>query len=321
MNQEKIKFYVVRDFSELFNTAAKFISQNFKHFFKVLILISGPFLLISSILGALYQSHALKWMPQRGGMADAWRYLSQQFGWEYFIFLIFSICSGLILLTTVYSYLIAYEQLGPRNFDVAEVKTLVWKNITRVLRGFLVLMLITCALIAVISIIAGLLIALLKIFAAVLLILIILGLLLIAPPFIWQFSTFYLVLLNDENAGVSDALKKVRELIRGEFFPTWLLIVASFIVLMILSVVFSIPQLVYQIVLRTAVMQGDGSNSVAFIIVTSICTFFSTMVYSVFYIICGFHFFSLSEKKYGTSLMNRIDEIGNLPSNDVEQQY
>lgn len=320
MNQEKINFHIVRDFSELFNTAAKFMSQNFKHFFKVVILIAGPFLLISSILGAFYQSHALKVVPGKG-IGGAWKVLSQQFGWEYFIFLIFSILSGLVLLATVYSYLMLYSEKGPQNFDVVEVKAIVWKNITKILKGFLVLMLITCGFVAAIMIIAGLTYALLQIFAIVLLVLFMLGLLLIAPPFVWQFSSFYLVFLHEEDAGVRDALKRVRELMKGEFFSTWLLIVASFVVLMILSFIFSIPQFVYQVVIHMSALEGDKSESIPFLIITGITTFFSHMIYAVFYVICGLHYFNLNEKKHGTSLINRIDEIGNAPSNDVEQQY
>lgn len=320
MNREKINFHVVRDFSELFNTATKFISQNFKHFFKIVILVVGPFLLISSIIGAFYQSHALKFVPQRGGL-DAWKVISNQFGWEYFIFLIFSILSGLVMVATVYSYMMMYSEKGPQNFDVTEVKTMVWKNITKVLKGFLALMLITCGFVAAIMVIAGFMYALLQVFAVILLVLLVLGLLLVAPPFIWQFSSFYLVLLHDEDAGVRDALKKVRALVKGEFFSTWLLIVASFVVLMILSFVFSIPQFVYQMVMHLSALKGDSSDSIPFLIVTSISTFFSTMIYAVFYVICGLHYYSLNEKKHGISLINRIDEIGNTPANDVEQQY
>jgi hypothetical protein len=319
-NPEKINFHVERDFSELFNTAAKFFHQNFKHLFKCLTYIAGPFLLISSIFGAFYQSHALKFMPGNSGL-DAWRYLSQQFGWEYFAFLICSIFSGLILLTAVYGYMLLYSQLGPGNFDVAELKALVWKNITKSLKGFLICMLIICGAIAGISVVAGLLIAIFRLFAVVLMILLAIAFFLSIPPFIWQYSTFYLPLLKDEDAGVSQSLRRVRELMRGEFFSTWLLVVASFILIMILSLVFTVPQLVYQIVMRLTTIPGDGSNTALFLIVTSICKFFSTMVYSVFYVICGLHYYSLSEKKEGTALLNRIDEIGNTPSDDVEQQY
>lgn len=320
MNQEKINFHVARDFSELFNTTAKFVSQNFKHFFKILILVAGPFVLVSSTLGAFYQSHALKWSPGQGTQ-DIWNSLSHQFGWEYFVLLIFSILSGLVLLTTVYSYLLLYDQYGPKNFDVTQVKNLVWNSITKVLRGFFTLMFIVCAIIAVMSIIAGILIAMVKIIAAIVIVFLMLGLLFIAPPFTWQFSVFYLPMLTDENSSVSDALQKVRRLMSGEFFPTWLLIVASFVFLMILSLVFTLPQIVYQFVLRTAFLQGNTTESIPFLIVTGICTFFGKFLYSILYIICGLHYFSLNEKKEGTALLNRIDEIGNTPSNDVEQQY
>ena len=67
-NQEKITFRQARDFGEIFNVSVKFLRQNVKLFFQSLIYIAGPFVLISAIAGAFYQSSALSMH-----VIDAWR--------------------------------------------------------------------------------------------------------------------------------------------------------------------------------------------------------------------------------------------------------
>ena len=59
MNPEKINFRQTRDFGETFNVSIKFLRQNFKLFFQSVLFIAGPFVLISAIAGAFYQSNAI----------------------------------------------------------------------------------------------------------------------------------------------------------------------------------------------------------------------------------------------------------------------
>ena len=321
MNQEKINFHIARDFSELFNIVTKFLSQNFLHFFKMLLFIAGPFILISSIFGALYQSHALQLVKSSAGTdpLSIYNNMLSQLGWEYFAFLFFAFCSGIVLITTVYSYVIAYDTYGSKNFEVQDIRMLMQQNMWKTIKGFFTLSLILIGILVTIAGIAAIFISQFKVVGIVLLILIFLVLFIVSPPFIWQFSTFYLPIMT-EDVSVSEALRKTRMLLRGDFFSTWILIIASGLLLAVLGVVFSIPQAVYHSILQF----GGGninSNNIPFIIVTTVCTFGSTFIYSIFYIVCAFQYYSLSEKKEGKALMNRIDEIGNAPSDDVEQQY
>lgn len=323
MNQEKINFHIARDFSELFNIATKFLSQNFKHFFKTIVFIVGPFVLLSAIFGAFYQAHALSFpktaLEGVSGRMQIYSNMLNQFGWQYFALLFFSFCSGLVMLTTVYSYMIAYDMHGPKNFGIPEVKALVLKNIAKTIKGFAIFFLIMVVVLLVVSIVLGIFVMLLKIFAVVIVLLFMLGLLFISPPYLWKFSTFYLPLMT-EDLTVSEAFGKVRRVMEGNFFSTWLLIFSTILVLIILGLVFSAPVIIYQIILQVGGITASD-NTTPFIIVTLICSFFSKFVYSVFYIVCGFHYYSLSEAKEGAALLNRIDEIGNTPSNDVDQHY
>ena len=70
-------------------------------------------------------------------------------------------------------------------------------------------------------------------------------------------------------------------------------------------------------------IRGDGNEgtSLALMIVSSAGTFFSTLMYFIFLVFATVHYFSLREKKDGTGLMERIDEIGTRKDNSVEGTY
>lgn len=326
MNQEKISFPVVRDFSGLFNVSVKFVSQNFKHFFQCLLFVAGPFLLLSAICGGIFQAYILDGMPatQQG---FAFNYMNEMryMGWQYFVIVLVEILARIVLFTTVYAYVIAYNLHGPDNFGVAEVRKLVLKNIGKTIKGFFIssLMIMFLVLMAVgmigILITAIPMITTAPVLISVLVVILLLGGILLSAPFIWQFSTFYLVQMKD-GVGLLIALRRVREVMKGHFFSTWLIVVITGWILMELAVFFSLPQIIYQLLLMFGGLKVT-SNAIPFVVITTICEFSVKFVSSLFFIVNAFLYYSLDEEKYGSVLMSRIDQIGNAPLNDVDQHY
>jgi hypothetical protein len=321
MSQEKINFQVVRDFSELFNISVKFTSQNFKHFFQSMLFIAGPFLLLSSICMGFYQLYMVRMVVNGSAALTGLNYLQilTQYGWSYFVIILVSILGRIILLTTAYAYMIAYNVHGPRNFGVPEVRKLVFQNIGKTIKGTFVCLLIVLFFVLIIALIAGIMIAAVPLLSPVLIIIIVVISIITVPPFAWQYSTFYLLQMNDD-LGVLDSMRKVREVMRGEFFSTWLVIIAATLILGVMAVLFTVPQYIYQFILQLSHMTVLEST-IPFLIVSTICGFFVKFLYCLFYIVCTFLYYSLDEKKNGKALISRIDEIGNTPLNDVDQHY
>jgi hypothetical protein len=325
MNQEKINFPVVRDFSELFNVSVKFVSQNFKHFFQSMLFIAGPFLLISSLCGALYQAYVMDTMSMDQQVVNYLEVFRQFLDWKYFLILLVAIFGRIVLLTTAYAYVIAYNEYGPKNFGVPEVGKLVFQNVGKTTKGFFIctLMIIFFSVIALAMI--GLTATVLPIInvnpiiTSVFVVIIFIAIFLVSPPFVWQFTTFYLVQMKDD-LGVLDAMRRVREVMRGNFLSTWLVMVATGLILSVLTVFFMAPQLIYQFILQFGGLKS-AQNSIPFLIVSTTCGFLVKFVASLFFIINSFLYYSLNEKKYGAALISRIDEIGNTPLNDVDQHY
>lgn len=318
-NTEKINFRQSRDFGETFGVSIKFLKQNGKLLFQSLIYIAGPFLLLSAIAGAFYQSNALNMYsitnPRPGGVFA-------QFGWSYLIFIVAAVIANLSLVATVYAYMIEYMEKGPGNFTVSNVGQRVVQSIGKVLSVFLLMFLIGFLLIIIL---VGIFIGVgsaspaLAIFLGFLLII---GMIILFPPLMWQLSVVYLIRMQ-EGRSVTESFARSRDVMRDNFWWTWVIVICSSLAVGIIGIVFTLPQTVFNMVLMISHMRngGDGETSIAFIIVATVCTFCTTLLYAALYIINAFHYYSLAEKKDGIGLMERINEIGSTPNQHVDQQY
>ncbi|MES2591527.1 MAG: hypothetical protein V4608_06560 [Bacteroidota bacterium] len=319
-NTEKINFRQSRDFGETFNVSVKFIRQNFKLFFKSLALIAGPFVLISAVAGAFYQSSSIGLLSLKGGFQE--NYFSQ-FGLTFAIFIFASVIANLMLIGTTFAYMITYMEKGTGNFTIADISSTLLKNIGKIILTFLAMFLILVLLFALVIGLIALMATMGAAFAILVGFILFIGILIMMPPLIWQLSVIYLVAMQ-ENSGAFQSFNRTREVMRDNYWWTWVIVVCAGMAVGLASLVFTMPQMIYQMVIMFSHFKPGAVNegvSIPFIIVSTICTFCSTLLYSTLYIISGFHYYSLAEQKDGIGLMERIDEIGNTPDNNVEQHY
>ncbi len=324
MNQEKINLRMVRDFGETFNVSVKFVRQNFKLFFKSLVFIAGPFLLVSSIAGAFYQTGAINMQSrlQSGRFgSDPWDILADQFGWTYFIFIVASILANLALIGTVYAFMLTYAEKGPGQFTVNDVSAKLLKNAGGIIGIFFALTLLFILIFVVIigiGIGIGVAVPALGVLFAIAAFF---GIMILFPPLIWQLSVVYLVKMEN-GGGAIESFNKTKEVMRGNFWWTWVIVVCSSIGIGIMGFVFTLPQLAYQLVLTFSAMKGEETEtSIPFIVIATICTFCATLLYSLMYVINGIHYYSLAEKNDGKGLLQQINEIGNITPPNVNQQF
>lgn len=327
MNQEKINLRQVRDFGETFNASIKLVRQNFKLFFKSLLFLAGPFLLMSSVAGAFYQATALNASTRMQEAilanpgANPMDAILSQFGWAYIIFIIASILANLALVGTVFAFMLTYAEKGPGQFTVNDVGNKLAQNIGGILAIFFGVLFISILFIAILVGIGFAIGSVSTYFIPLLILILVFGMLILFPPLIWQLSVVYLVRM-DEGLGLILAFAKTRRVMQGNFWWTWVIVFCSSFGIGIAGIVFTLPQIAYQMVLMFSSMNGGSSEtSIPFIIVATICTFCTTLLYSFLYIINGVHYYSLAEKKDGKGMMERINEIGNTPDTNVQQQY
>lgn len=316
MNQEKINYHVARDFGETFNVSMKFLRQNFKLLLQCLILLAGPFILITAITGALYQANTLETISSGRN-----RNVFSQFGWNYLFFIIAGIVSNLVILGVVYSFMIEYMEKGFGKFQLNDVAKRLSSNIGNLLSVFFSLTFLT---IITLGALIGVFIAIgtsLPWLAVVLGFFCFIGLLIIFPPLIWQLSVVYMVKMTD-SLDIFESFSKTRYVMKQNFWWTWVIVICSTLAIGVISFVFSLPQVVYQMVEMFGRIRGDNSEvSIVFLIVATICTFCTSTLYSLLYLINAFHYFSLKEKKEGTGLMDRINDIGQKPEQHTDHKY
>lgn len=318
-NTEKISFRQSRDFGETFNISIKYLKQNYKSLFSSLLMISGPFVLLSAIAGAFYQSTAVN---SFNVFASPTARLAQQFGLTYVLFILAAVVANLSIIATVFAHMIEYHEKGPEGITVNGVAKVVVKNIGAVVAVFFVMfLLIMLVLVVIVGIMIGIgaaVPALGILFGLALIV----GMLILFPPFLWMLSAMYLVKMQEER-GVMESYSRTKEVMRGNFWWTWLIVVCSSIAIGLIGFVFTLPQVIYQTMLMIGHMKGDGDTetSIPFLVVATVCTFCSTLLYSALYVINGFHYYSLAEQQDGTGLMDRINEIGNSSKSNVEQHY
>jgi hypothetical protein len=320
LTEEKINFRQDRDFGETFNVTVKFIRQNFKHFFGTLILIAGPFILISAIAAGVNQAYTLGML--RSLSIEDFGY--GRYGIIFFIYIAFAILATIVSASTCFAYMILYSERGPGNFKTSEVGNLVFKNIGKLFITLIVLLLMFAPIIAIFAGISYVVISskLLVLIIGYYLMLLA-GIAILLPNLVWLSSAVYLAAMLEKKTGVS-AIKRSLELMRGNYWWTWLIMFCAVIALYVLVIIFSLPQIVYQLVITFSHVRGnleDPGSSAPFVIITAVCTFLATIVFSIIHILSGFHYYSLAERKDGAGLLSRIDEIGNTADTNVEQQY
>jgi len=313
MNQEKVVLFQARDFGETFSAAIKFIKQNFKAFFKAQLFVAGPFILVAAIAGAYYQANTIAAI----GSSNIFGRYSSFFGWPYLVYILAMLLSHLSVIGTTYGYMVVYYRNKGENVEVHQVSKVFLRNFLKILGGFFLVLILTIILGFAAFFIIGLIGSIHTALAILMGILTVAGLLIIIPPFMWQFTTFYLCMMHDDDS-VINSLTRTREAMRGEFWWTWLIVICTGIAVGILSAVFAIPQLIYQMILTFSAVRGnaDGEVSIPFMVVIAIGTVLITLTYSLYYIVFAMHYYSLTEKKEGIGLMERINEIGSKPTND-----
>jgi hypothetical protein len=316
INQEKINFKVTRDFGETFNVSIKFLRQNFKSYFLCLLFLAGPMILLYSCSSAYYQTVIL----YKVSLVKAGRlYNMNIFTWEYFLSIFFQFLSYLSMMCCTYAYMLVYQEKGKGNFTTGDVARKMNASAGKIIGAFfLFFFLITIFVFAIILV--YIVIAKLSTVLGVLIgIGLFIGAILLGPTISWQLSTSFLVILADDETPIS-GYTRTKDVMKRNHWWTWLIMVCASLMVVLLSLLFTLPKTIYSLVLTYSTSSEPQETSFFYLTVLTVCTFAATLVYSIIYIICGFHYFSLAEKSDGTGLMERINEIGKSTIDTKEQQ-
>lgn len=312
MHPEQIEFNKSRDFSETLTISFAFIKQNFKGFFKTILFLVGPLLLINAILSGIY----LQNMFDVNSIIAGNRFPSEIFSPIYFLIIIFSIVANIMLVGIAYEYIILYEKKGLNNFTINDVWNAFVADLGLIvstfffLIGVLVLFGFAFALIS-------LLLSLLGPVGAVLLgIIFLVTFFLLGPPLFFLISAIYPIRIRERIGNIA-AFTKAYNLTKANFGGTWLIIFISYLIIIVLALVLAIPAAIFGGM--AAMHSVDDASSMSSLLLTAVnvvSTFGGSLVNSLLFIIIGFHYFSINEKENGDGLLDRINQIGQHNENN-----
>lgn len=276
-SNDYINFRKQRDIGEILNATFQFVRTEFKLLFKALLLYAGPFLLFAGIAGAYYQKDMLDFSSSASIFGNV-------FSSTYFLLLLLTFLSNIMLAATVYSYIKLYIERGHGSFTIDDV----WDGI----KSNFIMLTGTSFLVAIITA---------------------LGILLLIIPGIWigVILSIILILRVMEDIPFGEAFTRCMNLVRDNWWVTFLVLFIIWIITGMASYVFTIPQMIVMFMVGFGEINSTGSGGfqTLFIIVNIIATVGSTLLYVIPLITIALQYFSLVEQKDNPFLRDRINQI------------
>jgi hypothetical protein len=277
MNQQKIDFQRYRDFGQIINATFEFLRENFKQLAKAVIFLVGPFILLTGIFGGLYQKDLFSFTSTTTSLSE--------FGISFGLYILFAVISVMILISTVYSYLIIYlRKEDELPIEVDDVWIVVKSNIFKTILFSIGYTLVTI-LATILLIIPGIYVS-------------------IALMIIYVVGLY-------EGKGFFDSMSRSFYLVKNKWWFTFGLLIVLSLIQGFLGFLFQVPQYIAMFVIAFNSADGNGTDSLTeiILIVTTIISTLNFVFYAIILIGIAFHYFSLVEQKEAKGLLDKIDSI------------
>ncbi|HKC68752.1 MAG TPA: hypothetical protein VKG26_11015 [Bacteroidia bacterium] len=311
---EKIELRKVRDFSALFNDSVAFLRTNFKSFFGTLIILAGPFIILTGLLMGYVQFIAEKITESNilSGNYNTHTFLGSSITTS-LLFILILLLTTLVTNASIALYFMIYDKTKPEELPIKRT------NISQLLAAAcwrLFYNLLLFSIIAGVSALAIMGLIFLLFLAPglkfLLIFLLIIAALILFPPLAYVITVANFIVIRDEIL-ITEAIGKALKYMRGHFWKTWIFIFCVLVSLSMLYLLFNMPSFI-QGFLSGFTRRGPGLNTFAanhsfmFIIFNAIAMFGRLVIISpILTCFCVFNFYSQEESHEGTSLMNRID--------------
>ncbi|MDT8411604.1 MAG: hypothetical protein RQ875_04010 [Vicingaceae bacterium] len=308
---EKIEYNKERDFSETLSASVVFIRQIFKPLISAILLLAGPLLLLNAILISIYTHNIFNFNDLSNN--NNLEMLASVFSPVYFLVILFSILSGILIIGIVYETMALYEKYPTEKITVATIWYAILKDIKLLFSTFFYLLGILFIFGIALSLVMLVFFALGVAGITIFMFLFFIAMLIFGPQILFFISAIYPIRIR-ERVSNSFALNKSYQLVKNNFWNTWLVIFVSYLIIMILGLFFSLPQSIYTGAsqLHNIYDGGFNQNSSVMLTVFNVIAILGTnIVNAILYIIIGFHYFSSNEKVFGVGLAEKIETIGN----------
>lgn len=278
---EKINFHETREFGDLINVTFQFIRQNFKPLGKALLFIAGPFVLLTGLFTSTVLIKVFtKFHPGQITSFGSWLNSMAPFSMLNYVFLFIT---NAVMAGVVYEFIVSYDKFGPEGFTFNDLLEDLKSDSLHILGiAFLSALIIT----------AGVFLFLLPgIYLAIIL------------------SPVIIVSLYEQK-GFFESFERCRRLLSGYWWFTFSYIIVLGVIQSVLAFLIGLPHSILTDIMVFNSASGSLSHSSQIILMaTSILTAVTNFLYTIPMIGIAFHYFNLLERKEGTGLMGRIDEL------------
>jgi len=291
MQRSDFNIHQYRDFGGLLGDTFAFIRQEINFLIKVLLIYAGPFILVSAIAGAWFQSgfFSLMGMMMRNNPMD----ILTEFGLKFAVYMGATLVSNTVLISVIYSYMGLYAERGRDGFTQEDVWYLVGKKFFSVLLSLLVV---------------GFIIFVGAIFCII--------------PGIFFAVSFCLVfaVINFENLPLGGAMSRSMELLREDWWFALGIGIVIYLIVLIASYLFALPSAFFSMFISFSTLKGDSSETIKIIymVIFAAGTFCASFLASITHITFSLFYYSLIEKKESPGLLKRIEKI-NKDSNPEDK--
>ncbi len=306
---KKLDLREERNFGQKFDAVFSFVQANFKSFLKVIVFSVGPLALIGSIFFGMFYSKIFGMMGL-GNVSDipdpsSIGFYLTEMGFAY----LFLGLASLWMVIAVYSYMVEYDK-GNDNITVEAVwnrgKNKILPTIGFGMLVILAVVLFTIIIFAVPGNSAGGIALKALIF-------------IVALFYVMVTLSLTIPIMVIEDADLFQSIGRSFSLISGKWWSTFGLMFVMGLVVSFATGIFAIPFYVTMIV--SAIMQTGGPGELVTILCTCIMFVGSFLMSTLPALAIGFQYFNLVERKEGTGLLKKIDQVGKPQDSGNEGVY
>lgn len=307
----------VRSFSEVFHDTRQVIRDSFPVLGKGLLYIAGPF-----YIGVHFIEVFLLYQNPYDEKPDLFR-TDDNLAWNLGLTILTSIIANMMSIGTVSYYFALCRERGMNNFTFGDLV----KRVFRRMPALLGTTLLFIAFILIVSLLFGLLFAgsavVSPVLAGLLVFMCGIGFLLVVFPLQYYFYSLYLV-RSVEKIGLGKAISRSWQLMRGNYWTTWVLIFCLFLVLYVVGLTFAMPQFIFTQVLDLFSVESYLSVETRELIIqafTFLAEFLTRYASAFGFILYAIHYFSLRERFDGEGMQRSIETIGKPHEEEIETTY
>jgi MFS family permease len=312
MDKPRIEFQRYREFGDIIGDSFTFLIKNLKPLALGFLVFVVPLFL----LGALAMLPIMKIVSSEFDDISTLNPFMTSF--TSLFFMLATILGSLMLYALVYSLIIAYQEHPDEELTVS----LLWDYVPKAFgKVFLVTMVILGAILVVGLFVFGLS----SIVSPVLGVLLMLPLMFLIMYFMIKYI-FTPFIFFSENTNLGESFSRSSYLVQDQWWWTFLVLVVVSLIASLVSYIFVLPATLYMgassfLSTEPGELMGTPSTSALIIYGVSMIGSLFTNAYTVVGIVL--QYYSLREKKEGTSLMDRIEQIGtgNSMGFDNEGEY